>query len=86
MEGGRVNDHRTCRLFQVEPLGEPASARLVCKPVRCTTGRHHERNVLIQAVNHASNDRSQVATLLSQQDITPPELDGWAYYGVMNER
>lgn len=40
--------------------------------------------VLIQAVNHASDHRSQVATLLSQQDITPPELDGWAYYGVMD--
>ena len=25
-----------------------------------------------------------IATLLSQQDVTPPELDGWAYYGVMH--
>ncbi|HEX6484051.1 MAG TPA: DinB family protein [Ktedonobacteraceae bacterium] len=39
--------------------------------------------VLIQAVNHAVDHRSQVATLLSQQDVTPPELDGWAYYGAM---
>ncbi len=40
--------------------------------------------VLIQAVNHATDHRSQVATLLSQQDITLPELDGWAYYGAMS--
>jgi uncharacterized damage-inducible protein DinB len=35
--------------------------------------------VLIQAVNHGIDHRSQIATLLSQQDIEPPELDGWAY-------
>ena len=41
--------------------------------------------VLIQAVNHATDHRSQVATLLSQQDITPPELDGWTYFGAVSE-
>jgi uncharacterized damage-inducible protein DinB len=35
--------------------------------------------VLIQAVNHGIDHRSQIATLLSQQDIEPPDLDGWAY-------
>jgi uncharacterized damage-inducible protein DinB len=40
--------------------------------------------VLIQAVNHAVDHRSQVATQLGQQDVTPPELDGWAYDGAMN--
>jgi uncharacterized damage-inducible protein DinB len=40
--------------------------------------------VLIQAVNHGIDHRSQVATLLSQQDIIPPELDGWGYYDAMH--
>jgi uncharacterized damage-inducible protein DinB len=40
--------------------------------------------VLIQAVNHATDHRSQVATLLSQQDITLPGLDGWSYYDAMS--
>ena len=35
--------------------------------------------VVIQAINHATDHRSQIATLLSLQDITPPELDGWDY-------
>ncbi|HEY3993067.1 MAG TPA: DinB family protein [Ktedonobacteraceae bacterium] len=35
--------------------------------------------VLIQALNHAIDHRSQIATLLSQQDIQPPRLDGWGY-------
>jgi uncharacterized damage-inducible protein DinB len=39
--------------------------------------------VLIQAVNHAIDHRSQIATLLSQQDIEPPDLDGWSYNDAM---
>ena len=42
--------------------------------------------VLIQAINHATDHRSQIATMLSQQDVTLPELDGWAYYDAMRER
>ena len=36
--------------------------------------------VLLQAINHATEHRAQVATILSQQGITPPELDSWAYH------
>jgi uncharacterized damage-inducible protein DinB len=36
--------------------------------------------VLIQAITHGSDHRSQIATLLSQQHLTSPEVDGWAYY------
>jgi uncharacterized damage-inducible protein DinB len=35
--------------------------------------------VMIQAINHGVDHRSQIATLLSQQGIEPPDLDGWAY-------
>jgi len=40
--------------------------------------------VLIQAVNHAIDHRSQIATLLSQQGIEPPDLDGWSYNDAMH--
>lgn len=36
--------------------------------------------VLIQAINHAAEHHSQIATILSQQGITLPELNSWAYY------
>ncbi len=39
--------------------------------------------VVIQAINHAIDHRSQIATLLSQQDIEPPDLDGWSYHDAM---
>jgi uncharacterized damage-inducible protein DinB len=35
--------------------------------------------ILIQAINHAVDHRSQISTLLSQQGIDPPDLDGWSY-------
>ncbi len=37
--------------------------------------------VVIQAIDHAIDHRSQIATLLSQQDIELPDnfLDAWAY-------
>lgn len=35
--------------------------------------------VLIQAINHGIDHRSQIATLLSQQGLALPDLDGWAY-------
>ncbi len=40
--------------------------------------------VLIQAINHGIDHRSQIATLLSQQDIMPPDLDGWSYNDAMH--
>jgi uncharacterized damage-inducible protein DinB len=39
--------------------------------------------VLIQAINHAIDHRSQIATLLSQQGIELPDLDGWGYNDAM---
>jgi uncharacterized damage-inducible protein DinB len=35
--------------------------------------------LLIQVINHGVDHRSQIATLMSGQGITPPDLDGWAY-------
>jgi uncharacterized damage-inducible protein DinB len=34
---------------------------------------------LVQAVNHATEHRSQIMTALTQAGVTPPELDGWAW-------
>ena len=42
--------------------------------------------VVIQAINHAIDHRSQIATLLSQQDIQLPDLDSWAYNDAMDKR
>jgi uncharacterized damage-inducible protein DinB len=34
---------------------------------------------LVQTINHGNEHRSQVATVLTQAGVTPPELDGWGY-------
>jgi len=36
--------------------------------------------LLTQAINHATEHRSQIATILTQQGIRPPEMDGWHFY------
>ena len=41
--------------------------------------------VLIQAINHATDHRSQIATILGQQNITFPELSGWRYYDAVSK-
>lgn len=35
--------------------------------------------VMVQAINHATEHRSQVMTILTQAGVQPPELDGWTY-------
>ena len=35
---------------------------------------------LLQAVNHGMEHRSQIATILTQLGIEPPEMDGWNYF------
>jgi uncharacterized damage-inducible protein DinB len=34
---------------------------------------------LVQVVNHCTDHRSQIATMLTQMGIEPPELDSWAW-------
>ena len=36
--------------------------------------------VLLQAVNHATDHRSHIATILTQLGHQPPELDLWSYH------
>ena len=35
--------------------------------------------VLVQAINHASEHREQISSMLSVLGVTPPALDGWTY-------
>ena len=36
--------------------------------------------LLLQAVNHGTEHRSQVATILTTLGIEPPPMDGWTYF------
>ncbi len=35
---------------------------------------------LVQAINHGTEHRSQVATILTQLGLEPPDMDGWTYF------
>ncbi len=36
--------------------------------------------LLLQAVNHATEHRSQIATVLTQLGIEPPDMSGWRFF------
>jgi hypothetical protein len=40
---------------------------------------------LIQAIHHATDHRSQIATMLSQAGIAPPDLNLWTYVDALRE-
>ncbi len=37
--------------------------------------------ILVQAINHATEHRAQIATILTQLGIEPPAIDGWHHAG-----
>ena len=41
--------------------------------------------LLTQAINHATEHRSQIMTILTQLGIQPPDLDAWTYFDEMGE-
>jgi len=41
--------------------------------------RYKAVSMLIQVVNHGVEHRTNITTILAQQGIQPPDLDGWEY-------
>ena len=35
--------------------------------------------VLVQVINHATEHREQIKSMLSALGVTPPDIDGWDY-------
>ena len=44
-----------------------------------TTAQYPLTSLMAQAVTHSCEHRTQVATILTQQGIEPPDMSGWAY-------
>jgi uncharacterized damage-inducible protein DinB len=40
--------------------------------------------VVLQAINHATEHREQIKSMLSALGVTPPDVDGWDYAIAMN--
>jgi uncharacterized damage-inducible protein DinB len=40
--------------------------------------------LMVQIINHASEHREQINSMMSALGITPPDLDGWSYGEVTN--
>jgi uncharacterized damage-inducible protein DinB len=35
--------------------------------------------IMVQAINHATEHREQIKSMLSSLGVTPPDIDGWTY-------
>jgi uncharacterized damage-inducible protein DinB len=35
--------------------------------------------IMLQAINHATEHREQISSMLTALGVTPPDLDGWSY-------
>jgi uncharacterized damage-inducible protein DinB len=56
---------------------------LVIETWEGTTAQYTVTSLLTQAINHATEHRAQIATVLTQQGIEPPDMSGWAYMEAM---
>ena len=62
-------------LALVSGEGKPFEARL-----RTRNGHYTEPWVLLlQTINHATEHREQIKSMLSALGVTPPDIDGWDY-------
>ena len=52
---------------------------LVRESAEGTTVQYRLTALLTQAINHANEHRAQIATVLTQQGIEPPDMSGWAF-------
>jgi uncharacterized damage-inducible protein DinB len=40
--------------------------------------------IMVQAINHATEHREQIKSMLSSLGVTPPDMDGWDYGEAIN--
>jgi len=63
----------------IELAGALAADTVLSRPFRGEVQQVRALTVLIQALDHGTEHRTQVRTALTVLGIEPPELDGWAY-------
>ena len=78
-ESARISGEGLLALARGE-LGQPLKPQL-----QTTDGYFVEPwVVMVQAINHATEHREQICSMLSALGVTPPDLDGWSYGEVTN--
>ncbi len=61
-------------------LAKDESNKLLKTQLQTTDGYFVEPwVVMVQVINHATEHREQICSMLSALGVTPPDLDGWSY-------
>jgi len=78
-ESARISGEGLLSLARDEP-SQPLKTQL-----QTTNGYYVEPwVVMVQAINHATEHREQIKSMLSSLGVTPPDVDGWTYGEVTN--
>jgi uncharacterized damage-inducible protein DinB len=73
-ESARISGEGLVALVRDEPV-KPPKPRLQTKD-----GYYVEPwVVMVQVINHATEHREQIKSMLSSLGVTPPDIDGWDY-------
>lgn len=61
-------------------LARDTSSKLPKSPIQTKDGYSVEPwVVMVQVINHATEHREQIKSMLSSLGVTPPNIDGWTY-------
>jgi uncharacterized damage-inducible protein DinB len=73
-ESARISGEGLVALVRDEPVKPP-------KPRLQTKDRYYVEPwvVMVQVINHATEHREQIKSMLSSLGVTPPDIDGWDY-------
>jgi uncharacterized damage-inducible protein DinB len=66
-------------LIEVAANVQPSDAKFVKWDIEGQDRTVPDGILLAQVINHATEHRAQIMTILTQLGIEPPELSGWAY-------
>jgi uncharacterized damage-inducible protein DinB len=63
----------------IELAGSVPQERVLTTEYQGQTHQLPVTTIFVQAINHATEHRSQIATILTQQGVEPPDMSGWAF-------
>ena len=73
-EQARLSGEALVRIAEEDPAAQTLRGARGDRPYEMSA-----RVPLVQAINHATEHRAHVVTILTQNGVEVPALDGWAY-------
>ena len=76
---GRLREPAALEAEVHRMLADPRADTLVTETGPEGAAQYKLASLMIQAINHATEHRTQVSTILTQLGLEPPDMTGWQY-------